>query len=725
MKLLRSFLFALPILFTHHLFAQSAAQPMEVIVNEIYNDASQNLEWTEILVVKDNVSLAGFHFSDNNAATDSWQPKIRFTNNVLWQRLRAGTYIIINHAGSTANCNSQPEDIDKSDGFIRVCSKNTSYFSGGSATTLNIAGDGDFLHLVDANGRHVNGLGFDRNPGGSVEGGNCQNISQSWLNTASAVANTRPCEFYNFYRFNCPNSYSVGNLSGSFPADYNAGMNSDSINPRIGFLVSPTLGQGNSFQNQQLIASWREPQIDSQSVCARTTALGTGFSWRMATDMVSADNTTGYLVLKSVGSQLFPNPVDGRMYNLGDTLRAGGVKAVVAGLKSNSLDTTFFDPANTGLGLPVYYRVYAFRYTNTPGVTSFDRGRAYNTSRFVRIAPGNLIPPTVTRITDPCSAGQVTLQALPNIPGAIYEWRPRSLISFPVPGVNGFEYSFPAPNTLDSVFVNYRSSAIGCVSGITKFIITPPPVFSANTLTSPSLICVGDTFEISLNGANTSSYFWEIPEAFTIIDPVIANTTRIRLVAQNSNVDSSFFAVREQIGACTGIRIKATFTLRDKPTIAIIGDTLLQYGSGATLEIATDGLASWLNANGTLIANGNTLLLNALGETTTYIAKSEYINSTGCITTKSHTIVIFARPDILVPNVITPDLKDGKNDVFIVKGATLKSLIIFNRWGKKVFEAATYQNNWAGEEAGTYFYEALLDDGFKSEKQTGMIQVLK
>ncbi len=722
MKFLRFAFFAPLFLFVCRLAAQ---QPMDVIINEIYNDASQNLEWTEILVVKDGISLIGVSFGDNNGSTNSWQTKIRFKNNLLWQRLRAGTYIVINHASSTATCNSQPEDTDRSDGFIRVCSKNTTYFSGGSSSTLSIAGSGDFLHLVDRTGEHLHGLGFDENPGGSVEGGTCQNVSLSWRDTTTDVSNLRPCDFYNFYRFNCPTSQSLANLSGNFPADYNSKMNADSINPRIGFLISPTPGQGNSFQNQTLIASWREPQIDSQVVCARTNNQGTTFSWQMALDVNPLDNTTGYLVLKTVGSVLFPDPVDGRLYAVGDTLRAGGVKAVVLAIKNNSFDTSQLDQANTGGALPIYYRVYAFRYTNTPGISSFDRGRAYNTSRFVRIAPGNLLPPTVSRITDICAAGPVTLRALPNVIGTVYEWRPQSRISFPVPGINGFEYTFPALPSQDSVFVNYRSSALGCISGVTKFIIDPPPVFSASTLSAPSLICPGDTFEISVNGPRTSVYLWEIPAVFSTLNPVVDTTTRIRLVARSSTTDSTRFAVRQQTGQCLGIRITSNFLLRQKPAISITGNTLLKYGDGTTLVITTDGLASWLNANGSLLANSNTLLLNALGETTTFIGKTEIVGSTGCVNTLSQTVTVLPRPDILIPNVITPGLKDGKNDVFIVKGATFKNLLIFNRWGKKVFEADTYQNDWAGEEEGTYFYEALLDDGFVAEKQKGIIQVLR
>lgn len=402
-------IFFLLMLFSFRLWAQP--QPLDVIINEIYNDGNSNLEWTEIIVVKDNISLAGCFLGDNNATTSSWQPKIRFTNNMLWQRLRAGTYIVINHAIGPDNCSLQPEDVDKSDGFIRVCSKNPLYFTGGSAVSLNIALDGDFVHLVDPNGQHLHGLGFDNQPGSSVTGGTCQSVSFDWMNTATAVPALRPCGFFNFQPFRLPNTRSIGNFSGLFPDDFQAGIQTDSVNNIVGQLVAPSPGHGNTLENQQLIARWREPKIDSQQVCARLDTHGTRFSWRKALDPVSSDNTTGYLVLKTIGTNAFPDPLDGTEYAVGDTIRNGNLKAVVEALKGNSLDTIYLDSTNRGQLGPVYYKVFAFRYRNTSGVSTFDRGRAYNTSHVVEVWPTTPMPIiTPLQPTSICQGDSLVLQ---------------------------------------------------------------------------------------------------------------------------------------------------------------------------------------------------------------------------------------------------------------------------------------------------------------------------
>ncbi|NAS30256.1 T9SS type B sorting domain-containing protein [Flavobacteriaceae bacterium R38] len=77
------------------------------------------------------------------------------------------------------------------------------------------------------------------------------------------------------------------------------------------------------------------------------------------------------------------------------------------------------------------------------------------------------------------------------------------------------------------------------------------------------------------------------------------------------------------------------------------------------------------------------------------------------------------RDDIQISKVITPN-GDAFNEFFEVNGLNncvfIADVIIFNRWGNKVFEADDYQNNWRGTSrsgsgfvpAGTYYYVVTL-----------------
>ncbi|MBL4592881.1 MAG: gliding motility-associated C-terminal domain-containing protein [Flavobacteriales bacterium] len=66
---------------------------------------------------------------------------------------------------------------------------------------------------------------------------------------------------------------------------------------------------------------------------------------------------------------------------------------------------------------------------------------------------------------------------------------------------------------------------------------------------------------------------------------------------------------------------------------------------------------------------------------------------------------------------ITPN-GDGKNDTWTIKGLKGKgTVIVFNRWGQKVFESTGYNNDWGGTSNGNilpdgdYYYVINCDDG--------------
>lgn len=91
-----------------------------------------------------------------------------------------------------------------------------------------------------------------------------------------------------------------------------------------------------------------------------------------------------------------------------------------------------------------------------------------------------------------------------------------------------------------------------------------------------------------------------------------------------------------------------------------------------------------------------------------------------CVFEKEASVYIYT---ISVPNIITPGRPEGQNDTFIVRYGPpeeektpadygLKvSLVVYNRWGKKVFEDHDYQYNWSGEglSNGVYYYDVDVE----------------
>ena len=89
-----------------------------------------------------------------------------------------------------------------------------------------------------------------------------------------------------------------------------------------------------------------------------------------------------------------------------------------------------------------------------------------------------------------------------------------------------------------------------------------------------------------------------------------------------------------------------------------------------------------------------------------------------CVTEKIIPMPVFK---LLIPNIITPGRLDETNDKFTIQFGDLEnttpagygfktSVIIYNRWGNKVYESGDYQYDWSGEgqPAGIYFYEVTV-----------------
>jgi gliding motility-associated-like protein len=79
--------------------------------------------------------------------------------------------------------------------------------------------------------------------------------------------------------------------------------------------------------------------------------------------------------------------------------------------------------------------------------------------------------------------------------------------------------------------------------------------------------------------------------------------------------------------------------------------------------------------------------------------------------------------DISIPNIFTPN-GDGVNDVFYIRNLpTETQLVISNRWGKEVFSAANYQNDWNGGEIidGIYYYRMNAS----GQSFTGWVEILR
>jgi len=104
-------------------------------------------------------------------------------------------------------------------------------------------------------------------------------------------------------------------------------------------------------------------------------------------------------------------------------------------------------------------------------------------------------------------------------------------------------------------------------------------------------------------------------------------------------------------------------------------------------------------------------------------------NRFGCDSTVNLLLTVLS-PAVVIPQVFTPN-GDNKNEVFQIKNIDRyphNHILIFNRWGDKVYEGKPYMNSWDGKNyfgpkvggdllpVGTYFYLLNLGDGSETIK---------
>ncbi len=111
-------------------------------------------------------------------------------------------------------------------------------------------------------------------------------------------------------------------------------------------------------------------------------------------------------------------------------------------------------------------------------------------------------------------------------------------------------------------------------------------------------------------------------------------------------------------------------------------------------------------------------------------------NEFGCDTTIKHSIPI-REAKIFIPNVFTPN-GDGANDYFKITLDDKKDkvitteyvkleLLIFNRWGRKVFLSSDYRHDWDGGTLsdGVYFYSLNAMGLFKTDTYKGAVHLIR
>ncbi len=343
------------------LFHFAASQ--SVLVNEYFNAADQDDEWTELIVTEAGLDLRGYSLRDNSnqgGTPSAWQGGVRFTDNPLWQGLRSGTIILIHHRGNSE------EDVDKSDGYIELGAENLTYFEkrcwscdllNWDLSALSIAKETDILQVLDANDNHVHMLGHMLS-----ESGDFVTIN----GPKSAYSGT------------IETNYSVRIFPGSKIEEYNVGFDGTGawVKASDSYVTkgAPNRNDGFLLHNEDFIRELRDPVWNNPTLTGTKESNGIKLKWSRALDLIG-DANQGYIILRlpkgEVGNFILPG--DGEDYSPGDFL---GPSLVVANIR-NPMVSGFLDEYETECGVTYSYRMFVYQYRNEGTGTKY-RGPSYN-----------------------------------------------------------------------------------------------------------------------------------------------------------------------------------------------------------------------------------------------------------------------------------------------------------------------------------------------------------
>jgi len=311
-----------------------------------------------------------------------------------------------------------------------------------------------------------------------------------------------------------------------------------------------------------------------------------------------------------------------------------------------------------------------------------------------------------------CNGASVTLDPIPSNqdnPNLVYVWTPNNTGSTYTVNSNG-TYSVSVSNDCDQS--NTATAVITLVPAATLNPVPQPSILECENSSVTLTVGVPDGYSILWNNNQTTESI-TVNQSGTYSYNVVDNNNCNTSVTGSSAVvitTAPFVQGSSSLNLlCPGEC--ATYTL-DAPSAT---NFEWETSCGAMNISQTDNLYNFCSAN---------VPASCLdGVITLYGTASNACGSS----TASYQIIANAC-QLIIPDVFTPN-GDGINDSFEILGLenyTSARLLIFDRWGGKVFESDNYANTFNGDDLpeGTYFYVLELPYGTNPEIE-GNITLLR
>lgn len=262
---------------------------------------------------------------------------------------------------------------------------------------------------------------------------------------------------------------------------------------------------------------------------------------------------------------------------------------------------------------------------------------------------------------------------------------------------------------LDSTFSNFITVLDTC-GPVANFNYTP-------------IVCLGQCYDFENTSTGGESYFWTFEGAATPTSEE-ENPFDICYLDETGIFDVTLTVV-DEFGSSTSITQQIT----------VVPPSSVNAGPDQTITQGTTTVLSGSAGNGTgeylwqpfedvSCFDCPSTQTIPLQSTTTFILY--YEESGGCTSSDTVTVFVNEVTSYGIPNSFSPN-NDGVNDILYVRGnnITKLQLIIYNRYGQKVFETNSQSEGWDGTMNGKelnagvfgYYLEASFLDGTSSSEK--------
>jgi gliding motility-associated-like protein len=307
--------------------------------------------------------------------------------------------------------------------------------------------------------------------------------------------------------------------------------------------------------------------------------------------------------------------------------------------------------------------------------------------------------------------GEVSLHAIGGTPMYSYQWAPVSGSDSILSGLSAGPYSYTVTDSR------------GCTTAGASAVAITPPIIPHAVATDPLCppLTNGSIIVNPAGGNPTYNYAW----------------SNLSQSAINSPLDTgTYYLTITDAKGCTQMD---TFILSYAGSLSVEAgdDQTIDMGQSATLTAVTskpgDFTYTW-SPDYNLACTACQASVASPLQTFTYVIN--VTDTSGCRASDSVTIFVKKNYNLYVPNAFSPN-GDGINDYFEIYGNKSSwkyvGVMIFNRWGEKVFESNDIDFKWDGrfknslQEPNVYVYVLTVTfiDGYTIRNQKGSLTLIR